>query len=106
MSEIACSVVIVHPSQLFSEGLAGVVTTDSLKLEHISTDNDDIPFEKINDPPSSSLAAELLVTWRITCSISKNASAARAFVVIGGPVNLMLFRWRSRLVPMVTFLKR
>jgi two-component system nitrate/nitrite response regulator NarL len=52
MSVIACSaVVIVHPSRLFSEALAGVVTRAPLKLEHVSTDIDDIPFEKISASP-------------------------------------------------------
>jgi two-component system nitrate/nitrite response regulator NarL len=52
MSEIACSsVVIVHPSRLFSEALAHVVTNAPLKLEYVSTDIDGIPFEKISLPP-------------------------------------------------------
>ena len=52
MAEIAStSVVIVHPSRLFSEALASIVTTVPLKLEYVSTDIDGIPFEKISRPP-------------------------------------------------------
>ena len=52
MSKIACSsVVIVHPSQLFSDALAGVVTNSPLKLECVSSDIDDLPFEKISGSP-------------------------------------------------------
>jgi two-component system nitrate/nitrite response regulator NarL len=52
MSEIPySSVVIVHPSRLFSEALAGIVTNAPLKLEYVSTDIDGIPFEKISRPP-------------------------------------------------------
>jgi two-component system nitrate/nitrite response regulator NarL len=51
MSKIACSsVVIVHPSRLFSRVLAGIVTNASLKLEYVSTDIQGIPFEKISVP--------------------------------------------------------
>jgi len=42
------SVLIVHPSRLFSEALAGILTTTPLKLEHVSTDIDSIPFKKIS----------------------------------------------------------
>ena len=52
MSEIAySSVVIVHPSRLFSEALAGIVTNAPLKLAYVSTDIAGIPFEKISGPP-------------------------------------------------------
>jgi two-component system nitrate/nitrite response regulator NarL len=51
MSEIVYpSIVIVHPSRLFSEALAGIVTTASLQLEYVSTDIDGIPFDKISEP--------------------------------------------------------
>jgi two-component system nitrate/nitrite response regulator NarL len=45
------SVLIVHPSRLFSGMLAGIVTNAPLKLEYVSTDIDGIPFEKISVPP-------------------------------------------------------
>ena len=74
MSEMACSsIVIVHPSRLFSEALADVVNTAPLKLEYVATDVDCVPF---------GMAAELPVTWRITCAVSKNASAVRASSVL------------------------
>jgi len=51
MSEIAySSVVIVHPSRLFSEALAGIVANASLRLEYVSTAIAGIPFEKISGP--------------------------------------------------------
>jgi len=45
------SVLIVHPSRLFSETLAGVLATTQIKLEHVSTDVDSIPFKKISGSP-------------------------------------------------------
>jgi len=52
MSEMACSsIVIVHPSRLFSEALADVVNTAPLKLEHVATDVDCIPFGMLSRIP-------------------------------------------------------
>ena len=52
MSEMACSsIVIVHPSRLFSEALADVVNTAPLKLEYVATDVDCVPFGMLSSIP-------------------------------------------------------
>lgn len=85
MSEMACSsFVIVHPSPLFSEALAGVVINAKLKLEQVSTDIDDIPLEKISGTPL------FIVGGRTPCHLADNVRSIKEchyfsrIVAIGG----------------------
>jgi two-component system nitrate/nitrite response regulator NarL len=79
------SVLIVHPSRLFSETLASVLSTTPMKLEHVSTDVDSIPFKKISGSPLFIVGGRTPGDLADNVRLIKECLWRSRIVAIGGP---------------------